>query len=95
MLVAGIVLLLTGAVVQSVEINAMFQSTSLDKFTFWNPFIGFNKTIRKTKGPDSRRTGTCRPGRGQVFLTGVWKVDGAENKGIPDTFSRAMFADYL
>ena len=88
--ITRIVLLLTGAFVQSVEIDPMLQGTLFDKLAFGVAFVVADEAVGEPEGPDDRG---ARGSGGD--LAGVWRkrqVCGAEEEDIANTLFGAMFA---
>lgn len=88
--ITRIVLLLTGAFVQGVEINPVLQRTLLDKLALGDTLVVADEAVGEPQGSDD---GGARGGGG--YLVSVWwerQVCGAEEEDVADAFFGAVFA---
>ena len=88
--ITRIVLLLTGAFIQSVEIDPMLQGTLFDKLAFGDAFVVADEAVGEPEGPDDR--GARGSGGDLAGVWRKWQVRGAEEKDIANTLLGAMFA---
>ena len=88
--ITRIVLLLTGAFVQSVEIDPMLQGTLFDKLAFGDTFVVADEAVGEPERPDDR--GARGSGGDLASVWGKRQVGGAEEENIANTLLGAMFA---
>lgn len=84
-----IILLLTGAVVQGVEVDAVLEGALLDEGALGDTLVGVDQAVSKAEGADGRGAGICSG----LGWTRIGQVDGAEDQDVADAFGGAVFAD--